>query len=67
MTPEQKAKILVQRFAEQHEDYPLCGIKASVDLGKRCALVFVDQLVIEMSPGGNRIYWNKVKQQIMDL
>lgn len=67
MIPLEKAKILVQRFAEQHEDYPLCGLAASQLLGKCCALIFVDQHMVEISPGGNRIYWKKVKQAIEDL
>lgn len=60
MSAPEKAKELVQRFADVTPGYPF-------DLGKRCALIFVDQHMVEISPGGNRVFWKKVKNEIEKL
>jgi hypothetical protein len=77
MTPEEKAKELVNKFAKInletfiYED-GLWDYKYSLedDEAKQCALIAVDELIYECLTSGNFIkkpYWEQVREEIKKL
>jgi hypothetical protein len=72
MTPFEKAKDLIDRFARMD------GYDDSIDLSKcefekQCALVVVDEIIeqnnvwISQTGKGTNNYWQQVKQEIINL
>jgi len=63
MTPQKKAKELVDKFS----NVPLLDSYEA----KQCALVAVDEIILEMDnvmlPNPFKQYWNEVKQEIEKL
>ena len=70
MTPKEKAKELVSKFNFEHtgETYIL---HQTVDESKRCALIAVDEIILEMDsvmlPNPFKQYWNETKHEIEKL
>ena len=70
MTPKEKAKELVSKFNFEHtgETYIL---HQTVDEGKRCALIAVDEIILEMDsvmlPNPFKQYWQEIKKEIQML
>jgi hypothetical protein len=71
MTSQERAKELVVRYLEPN------GIVLGLDVAKECALIAVDEIIIEMSDYFDRYdctytlskieYWLQVKQEIEKL
>ena len=63
MTPQKKAKELVDKFS----NVPLLDSYEA----KQCALVAVDEIILEMDsvmlPNPFKQYWNEIKQEIEKL
>jgi hypothetical protein len=63
MTPKEKAKELVDKFS----NVPLLDSYEA----KQCALVAVDEIILEMDnvmlPNPFKQYWNEIKQEIEKL
>lgn len=67
MTPKQKAEELVLKFKKLPLEDTLAWY-LSFELSKQCALIAVDELIIEESyRDGNAGYWQQVKQEIENL
>ena len=70
MTPKEKAKELVSKFNFEHtgETYIL---HQTVDESKRCALIAVDEIILEMDsvmlPNPFKQYWQEIKKEIQML
>ena len=75
MTPEEKAKGLVEKFiAPTKVFHEHIGWVNYLDSAKECALTTVDEIIEEVIESANNemkstrvIYWQKVKQQINKL
>lgn len=69
MTPKEKAKELVDKFAR------IDGYQDTIDLSKceyekQCALIAVDEIIKSINPFGmflGKDYWEEVKQEIEKL
>lgn len=69
MTPKEKAKELIDKFAR------IDGYQDSIDLSKceyekKCALIAVDEIINSINPFGmflGKDYWEEVKQEIEKL
>jgi hypothetical protein len=70
VTPKEKAKELVSKFNFEHtgETYIL---HQTVDESKRCALIAVDEIILEMDsvmlPNPFKQYWQEIKKEIQML
>ena len=76
MTPQEKAKELVNKFLTETENRTYCGLYRTV--AKKCALIAINevqQLIKDLSSDKNRFiyivdemnYWEEVKQEIEKL
>jgi hypothetical protein len=73
LTPKEKAKELVNRFAKLPEEGSLMWY-LSFEIAKKCALIAVDE-IIELHKGmfmaerenQNESYWQEVKKEIENL
>ena len=76
MTPQEKAKELVELFWTEVEDNDCSTRKMSFSQAKQCALIAVDEILSLMIKFHNRhiednsneiIFWEEVKQEIEKL
>jgi len=58
MTPEEKAKELIDKFQ---------FILTEKQFGKQCALIAVDELIRNSFPGVIKCHWEEVKHEIEKL
>jgi hypothetical protein len=69
MTPEEKVKKLVDKYASYLRANLMYDEDADED-AKQCALIAVDEIITFGNQVGIRepmMYWNKVKQEILKL
>lgn len=62
MTPQEKAKELVDKFYWRETFFNVSFIDS-----KKCALIAVDEIIKNSFPGTIECYWQEVKQEIQAL
>ena len=62
MTPQEKAKELVDKFYWRETFFNVSFIDS-----KQCALIAVDEIIKNSFPGTIECYWQQVKQEIQAL